>query len=95
MKAVLEFDLSDEDDKELHSMAVRSQDAFRVLSEIRDQIFRPARKHGYDDKKLQKLIDNSGTFDHPDYGELSVGPEIIEILEDKFSQLLNEYNVNF
>ena len=35
----------------------------KTLYRIRQEIFRPARKHGYSDKKISLLLENSGGHD--------------------------------
>lgn len=82
MKILLEFDSENPEDMQLHRILLKAQDAHRALSEIRQRIFRPARKHGYKDKHLQNLIDNHN------------GDEVISILETEFGQILDELSLN-
>lgn len=81
MKALLEFNLPE--DAAEHKMAIRGREAHRALWETVQQVFRPARKHGYDDVKLNALIDAN-----PD------ATEIIRLLEDRFHEILNAADIN-
>lgn len=51
-----------------------------AIEEIGNRVFRPARKHGYDDETIQALIDKN-----PDAAEL------VELLEKRFYDILKEY----
>lgn len=48
MKAILEFDLEDEGDRERHEMAIKSHKYLIALEEIRESIFRRRRKYSQD-----------------------------------------------
>ncbi len=53
------------------------------IMEIRDRVFRPARKHGYVDPKISKLLETLGDD----------GIELIGLLEDKFNEVLDDHDV--
>jgi hypothetical protein len=80
MKATLEFNLPEEQDEFTTTTKATSMSC--ALSEIRNRVFRPARKHGYSDQRIQKLLES-----HNECGEL------VELLEDLFTEVLNEYDV--
>ena len=79
MKAILEFSSNEE---EAVIAAIHAPNLAIALGRIRDEVFRPARKHGYPDQSLEELLeDNPGSYD------------IIEKLEQKFSSILAEEGV--
>lgn len=82
-KMTLTVDITDPEDEIYAKQLLSCTDAFIVLGEIRNEIFRPARKHGYQDKALQDLID----------GTAGVGEAIIERLETRFDELLEERGI--
>lgn len=55
MKATLEFDLPEDKDDLL--LALNATKYTIALDEIGNQVFRPARKHGYSNPLVQTLID--------------------------------------
>lgn len=80
MKATLSFNLPEEQDD--FDIACKATKMSIALFEIRQQVFRPARKHGYADKELQDLIEKS--------------PEarlVVEKLEKLFSEICEENEV--
>lgn len=80
MKAILEFDLNEE--REEFALCLNGAKLSCAISDISNHIFRPARKHGYDDKTLNDLIEkNEGA------------EEIIGLLEEKFIEILNNYGL--
>jgi hypothetical protein len=83
MKATLNFDLEDPQDKIELERALKAIDAFLVLREIQQQIFRPARKHGYSNKTLRDLVEGNDK-----------AVELIGLLEDRFIELLQEYELD-
>ncbi len=81
MKAILEFNLSDPDEREAHLRAVKVNDAYCALWEIAQDVFRPARKHGYPDLDLNELLKNEQV------------EEAISLLEKKFYQILEDREI--
>ena len=82
MKAVLEFNLpEDREEYETYSKAIAMSCA---LHEVRQQVFRPHRKHGYPDTEIQKLMD-----EHPN------GYELISKLEQLFGEIMREYDLDY
>ena len=68
---------------------LKAYSAHICLSEIRQKVFRPARKHGYSDVSLNTLIEQAGE----DAEGNNIALEIISILEDKFNEILEDNNV--
>lgn len=83
MKAILEFDLPDE--KEEFNQAAKAGSLVSALDEIKNSIFRPARKHGYEDPTMRELLAKLPN------GE---GEDIIGRLEELFYKILEEHNVS-
>lgn len=77
MKAILEFDLPTENTE--FEMANKASGLYSALWDIRQKLFRPARKHGYEYKELQNLSDDS--------------IQIIAALEEMFNTILNEQDL--
>lgn len=80
MKSTLEFNLPEE--REEFQLALKGSSMSIALSEIANEIFRPARKHGYPDKELNDLVEKN-----PD------AVEIIGMLETKFYEILEENDI--
>lgn len=84
--ATLKYKLPDEDYE--FYCATNGANALLALWDIQQEIFRPAKKHGYPDPKLHKLIEEA-----PE-GQGDNICEAISILEDKFHEILNEYKID-
>lgn len=84
--ATLKYKLPDEEYE--FYCATQGANALLALWDIQQQLFRPARKHGYSDPKLHKLIEEA-----PE-GQGSTICEAICILEEKFCEILNGYNID-
>lgn len=78
MKATLEFNLPEE--QEEFRDAVNGTKNQIILDEIWIEVFRPFYKHGYNDPKIQKLIDENPV----------IADEIIGYLSGLFTDLLNK-----
>jgi hypothetical protein len=71
-----------EEDAEM-KLALRASEYQQALYRVTQEIFRPARKHGYDNAKLQALMnDNPASY------------EIIGMLEDLFFEIIKEEGVD-
>jgi hypothetical protein len=82
MKAILEFDLNEPDDRMHHKMAVDSQDMLIFIWDVEQDVFRPHRKHGYGNLRLDQLVAN-----HPEVREA------ISLLEEMYYELkANRFN---
>lgn len=95
-KATLEFSLPEE--QEEFETATKAADYKLALWDVAQEIFRPARKHGYSDAAVQKVLDKAdeeivvtdvGGFKY----EIGAGSELISILEQKFYEILRERGI--
>jgi hypothetical protein len=75
MKANLQFTLPEEQDE--FNLAIKAGKLYSALFRIRQEIFRPARKHGYSDERLQKLE-----------ADVIKSADLIGGLEDLFNEIL-------
>ena len=101
MKATLQFNLP-EDQSEFNA-ALKGADALGALFDVRQEVFRPARKHGYSDPNLTLLLTSINTLienaaDHSgwprdEYGQLMVAEDIIYLLERRFTTILENHNL--
>lgn len=85
MKAILEFNLEDQYERNAHMRAVKSTQAYGALWDIANEIFRSARKHGYKNEAISNLVKKLG----PDADEL------IGLLEKEFYGILEDHEVSF
>lgn len=90
MKATIEFNLPEE--SEVFESAIRATDYKLALWDISQEIFRPARKHGYSDEKIQKLLQ---TIDEcvSTVMENGQGTDLIGLLEERFYEILRERGI--
>lgn len=89
MKASLVFTLPEESSE--FETAVKASDMKVALWGIGQEIFRPARKHGYNDHRIQQLlelIDDKMGQDNPG------ATELIGMLEQMFYDIINERNID-
>lgn len=96
MKATLTFNLPEERDE--FDTAVNADNYRLALFEISQQVFRPARKHGYSDIRIQTLIDKLDTVKVPAMDgytedEVGGGTELISALEKLFYEILQEVGI--
>lgn len=84
MKATLKFDLTDSDQVGEFHRAVKAGDAYSALWEIAQEIFRPARKHGYSDTRIVAMMGQCG--------EHAEG--LVAELERRFWEILSERNID-
>ena len=82
-KINIEFDMADPEGRRAFADAVDGSDLRQALWDISQELFRPARKHGYPDPALQELLEKKD----------SQGAEIIALLEEKFFEILRDRNV--
>lgn len=92
MKATLEFDLPEDKDDLL--LALNATKYTIALEEIGNQVFRPARKHGYLDVNIQSLIEKGDEvkveIDGISYG---VATELVSQLEKLFYEILEREGI--
>ena len=101
MKGTLEFNLPEE--QEEFEQAVNAGKMSAALFDIRQQVFRPARKHGYNRADIQQLIDkldelvaqHASATDWPrdEYQSFKDATYLISLLEGLFNQILDENGV--
>ena len=90
-KGKLEFDLDDLEDRKAFIRASKADDLSRVLYEIGQQVFRPARKHGYQDNSINDIINK---FNDVPQDEENTATALIGMLEEKFYEIIKEYDVS-
>jgi hypothetical protein len=79
-ECVLSVDLGDPDEESALLQCIKARDAFIALGAVREDLFRPARKHGYKDKRLQDLfIQNEEAI-----------AEFVYELERRFNEILSD-----
>lgn len=81
MEVTLRFTLPEEQ-AEL-TCAQKGTDYHLAMVDMANLIFRPARKHGYTDQKIQALIDKIGDDAY----------ELVGLLEDKFYWIVQEFGL--
>lgn len=94
-KATLTFTLPEEQNE--FETATKAGDFHSALWEISQEIFRPARKHGYPDQRIEQLVDvlNKTEVQAHDCDMLvGGGTELISLLEKKFYDILSERNID-
>lgn len=82
MKATLTFTLPEE--QEEFDLALKGLAAMSALSDVRDQIFRPARKHGYSNVTISELIAKIGDD----------ALDLIHQLECQFQEILYDHEID-
>lgn len=85
MKAYLQFNLPEETEE--FNLANDSGKLAVALFEIRNDLFRPARKHGYDEGPIKDYLDS---FDEKTKDRMI---ELILLLEEKFSSICEQNGV--
>lgn len=86
MKVTFNFDTENLEDRiEMNRMLKATQMAI-ALDDIHDEIFRPAFKHGYE-QRIEDLIALCPEVD-TDCGKTNVAYEIISLLSDKYRDIL-------
>lgn len=89
-KWALELNKLDDSERRTVLWMLKADDMMRALYEIGNEIFRPARKHGYNDVEINTLIDRCGE----DGEGYCLASQVISLLEDKYYDIVNEYGVN-
>lgn len=102
MKGILEFNLPEEQEEFMDAAKVGSYRA--ALFDIRQQVFRPARKHGYSRHDIHVLLTRldelvsthsatEAAWPKDEFGLPLDGTSLIELLEGVFNQILDENGV--
>ena len=81
------FETTDYEDEAKIRRMINADGAYRALHEIANEIFRPARKHGYPDQTISDLLNSADVSN-------DAGTELIGALEEKFYELLRENKVD-
>ncbi len=96
-KAILEFNLPEE--QEEFDTAVNAGKLSGFVFDVEQEVFRPARKHGYSDATIQRLIEgldtlvekhaiNETAWPKDEYGPLN-GTDLVRLLEKLYYDLKN------
>ena len=85
MKGILEFNLDEYEDKEMFYLANKSGNMKSAIDDVWNKCFRPAFKHGYNDKDLQNLLDRLGDD----------GYDLIDKISQIYNKVLEENGVRF
>jgi len=88
VKGQLKFDLEDFYDRKKLNRCLDVDKVYCSLDEIGNEVFRPARKHGYHEKKINDLFNKINEL--CDDG----ATELISLLEQKFYLILKENKVD-
>lgn len=87
MKAIIEFDLNDPDDRHEHKRMLQAGDMYCFIWDVEQMVFRPHRKHGYPDsvrgRKLNELIEA-----HPEVDQA------IGLLEEMYYELKQDRGIS-
>lgn len=82
-KLILTFEFDDENDEHFRTIS-NARNYKNALRYVRENIFRPARKHGYSDSRLNELIKQNPV----------AILQVIELLEEEFNQILNDNSLS-
>jgi hypothetical protein len=88
MKAILEFNLDDNDDEESHRLALKAGKLYSALWDIRQNVFRPARKHGYANDGVNILLRTMSE------SEREKAMALVGELERMFSEILDGHGLS-
>lgn len=80
MKKMLVFTMPD--DSEEFEMANKASNYSNAIFRIKQEVFRPHRKHGYNDDKLNKLLESN-----------PICYDVINILENMTYEILNQEDI--
>lgn len=85
IKKTLTLEFPAETDSESAMRRVLNADvAYAAIWDIAQEIFRPARKHGYPDTTTQHELDRAG----------EAGAELVHLLEKRFYKILEDHRIN-
>jgi hypothetical protein len=99
-KAILEFNLPEEE-SELH-LAISAGNLQSAIWDVSQEVFRPARKHGYNSLEIQGLVERldqlvsscekDDNWPADDYGPMNA-TDLISLLEKRFYSILEHHGV--
>ncbi len=100
MKAILEFNLPDEEQE--FQRAAQASNAYGALWDTTQEVFRPARKHGYPDSRIQSLIAHldglarahAGVTEEDYTTDIQDATTLVGLLEDLFRGAMESNSVN-
>lgn len=81
-KVTIEYQVENKDDEQAIKRAVSVDSVYCALWDIGQEVFRPARKHGYSDPLIAAL------FDEEKHGDL------VGALEKKFYEILSGHEIS-
>lgn len=84
MKITIEFDSENPEDMERHDEMMKASKYRSVIDRVSNEIFRPAREHGYSDRNVERLMVECG--DKAD--------ELVGELERLYCEILSEYGID-
>jgi hypothetical protein len=92
------------EDREDFTAALKGSAAFAALETISNEVFRPARKHGYNDAKIQIVLDTidqlidqlelPDNFPKDEWGNKVDATHLVSLLEKRFSNILQDYQID-
>lgn len=80
------FDLNENENEHELDEFLSAHAAHRALEDIANNIFRPARKHGYPDLQLAAFFDDN----NPNRG---LNMELVSLLEEVFFEIIRENDI--
>lgn len=86
----LKFNVETPEDERAAIRAVTVDAVYAALERIANEVFRPARKHGYQDPEIAALLTESAALSGQ---ECAARSELIGLLEKKFFEILEDYRV--
>jgi len=93
-RLMLEFKDLEHDEREDILLMLNAHKLQMAVHDIQQEVFRPARKHGYEDKEINLALDKCGvTKGKTEYEDYSNGSELISLLESKFIEVLRDNEV--
>lgn len=81
--ATLRFNLEDFEGRKSFNLATNADRLAGTLYGIHGCLFRPAFKHGYDDKAINELLEKLGDD----------GYKLVEMLSDRYNEYMKENNI--
>lgn len=92
-KVIIEFNIDSIEAEIQATRAMKANCMAFALREIQQEIFRPARKHGYTDYVVNDLLDKCSTYTGEDGLDYHIGVELIGTLESMFNKIIENYEL--
>ena len=93
-KVIIEFNVEDIHDELAAKRAMSADAVYGALFDIVNEVFRPARKHGYSDVELSKLLPLYENLTEEQEAALQEKIELIGCLERKFYEILERNKID-